>query len=436
MSESADHNYIIHHVRELGVKLIRLWFADVAGRLKEVAITSEQLETVLEEGLGIDGGVMGGPTQDESELILVPDGSTFALLPPVDGISEVGRMFCDVRTPSGGPAPDDTRAVLKAALARLSARGLTFYAGCEIEHFYFKDGDAPLVPMDRGRRYDAGIADDLVPLKRDTLLALEQLGVAVDSFHHEDAPGQYKVGLQYNDALSMADGLVTYRQVARQVARRFGVVASFMPKPLTEHEGSGLHFSLSLTRGDENVFYGPDDATGLSELARGFLAGLLAHAPAVTLVTNPTVNSYKRLAPGFSAPVACTWAPSGRGDLVRIPALQAGHGPRSTRLEYRVADPSCNPYLALTALLEAGLDGADRGLEPPLPRAADLPPERAGLPLPRSLAEAIARSRESELLTRALGEALHDELLTAAQQQWDEYHTHVSAWEIANYLEL
>ncbi|MEZ4266111.1 MAG: glutamine synthetase family protein [Myxococcota bacterium] len=435
MSDNADHNYIIHHVRELGVKLIRLWFADVAGRLKEVAITSEQLETVLEEGLGIDGGVMGGPTQDESELILLPDASTFALLPPVDGVSEVGRMFCDVRLPSGEPAPDDTRAVLKAALARAGARGYTFYAGCEIEHFYFRDGSSPLVPMDRGRRYDARDAVELVPLKRETLLALEQLGVAVDSFHHEDAPGQYKVGLQYNDALSMADGLVTYRQVARQVAQRFGVIASFMPKPLTEHEGSGLHFSLSLTRGEENVFYGASDPHGLSDLARGFLAGLLAHAPAITLVTNPTVNSYKRLAPGFSAPVACTWAPSGRGDLVRIPALQAGHGPRSTRLEYRVADPSCNPYLALTALLEAGLDGADLELAPPAPRDAELAPERAGASLPRSLAEAISRSRESELLTRALGDALHDELLTAAQQQWDDYHTHVSAWEIANYLE-
>jgi glutamine synthetase len=435
MSDQADHNYIIHHVRELGVKLIRLWFADVAGRLKEVAITAEQLESVLEEGLGIDGGVMGGPTQDESELILVPDPATFALLPPVDGVSEVGRMFCDVRTPAGSAAPDDTRAVLKAAIRRAGERGFTFYVGCEIEHFYFRDGSAPLVPMDTGRRYDAGLASDLVPLKRDTLLALEQLGVAVDSFHHEDAPGQYKVGLQYNDALSMADGLVTYRQVVRQVARRFGVVASFMPKPLTEHEGSGLHFSLSLTRGDENIFYGPDDATGLSGFARGFLAGLLAHAPAITLVTNPTVNSYKRLAPGFSAPVACTWAPSGRGDLVRIPALQAGHGPRSTRLEYRVADPSCNPYLALTALLEAGLDGADQKFEPPPPRANDIAPERAGTALPRSLAEAIARSRESELLTRALGEPLHDELLTSAQQQWDDYHTFVSAWEIETYLE-
>ncbi|MCB9728814.1 MAG: glutamine synthetase [Deltaproteobacteria bacterium] len=436
MSESADHDYILHHVRELGVKLIRLWFADVAGRLKEVAITSEQLESVLEDGLGVDGGVMGGPSQDESELILVPDASTFALLPPLDGVSEVGRMFCDVRTPAGDAAPDDTRAVLKAALARASARGYTFYAGCEIEHFYFRQGDGPLTPMDQGRRYDPGLPNELMSLKRDTLLALEQLGVAVDSFHHEDAPGQYKVGLQYNDALSMADGLVTYRQVARQVARRFGIVASFMPKPLTEHEGSGLHFSLSLTRGEENAFYGADDATGLSGLARGFLAGLLDHAPAITLVTNPTVNSYKRLAPGFSAPVACTWAPSGRGDLVRIPALQTGHGPRSTRLEYRVADPSCNPYLALTALLEAGLDGAERALEPPPSRASDVAPEHAGVPLPRSLAEAIGRSRESELLTRALGDALHDELIRAAQQQWDEYHTHVSAWEIASYLEL
>lgn len=434
MTTREGRDYVLHQVRETGVKLIRLWFADVAGRLKEVAITGEQLEVVLEEGLGIDGGVMGGPTRDESELILAPDASTFAILPADRRDGEVARMFCDVLTPDGEPAPDDTRAVLKRALDRGAREGLTFYVGCEIEHFYFRSPGRPPVPMDAGRRYDPGVPNELVRLKRDTMLALEQLGVAVDSFHHEDAPGQYKVGLQYNDALSMADGILTYRQIVRQIARNYDAVTSFMPKPLTDHEGSGLHFTLSLVREDHNVFWDADDDMGLSALARSFVAGLLDHASEITLVTDPNANSYKRLVPGFSAPVAATWGAAGRGDLVRIPALQAGHGPTSTRLEYRAADPSCNPYLALTALLEAGRDGVARGLTPPPARTPEVRPEDHGARLPRHLAEAIEQAVSSELLPEVFGEALFAEMLRTARSDWAAYHAHVTEWELDQYL--
>ncbi|MGM0576586.1 MAG: glutamine synthetase family protein [Myxococcota bacterium] len=434
MTTPEGLEYVLHQVRETGVKLIRLWFADVAGRLKEVAITGEQLEIVLEEGLGVDGGVMGGPTRDESELILAPDPSTFAILPATSRDGEVARMFCDVLRPDGTPAPDDTRAVLKRALARGAEERLTFYVGCEIEHFYFRGVGHPPEPMDAGRRYDPGLPNELVQLKRDTMLALEQLGVAVDSFHHEDAPGQYKVGLQYNDALSMADGLLTYRQIVQQVAQRYGVVTSFMPKPLTDHEGSGLHFTLSLVRDEENVFWDPEGDMGLSSPARSFVAGLLEYAQEVTLVTNPTTNSYKRLVPGFSAPVSATWGGAGRGDLVRIPALQTGHGPTSTRLEYRAADPSCNPYLALTALLEAGRDGMARELSPPSARRPTQRPEDHGRRLPRHLDAAIRAAERSGLLDMAFGEALFAQMLQTAREEWEGYHAQVTAWELDRYL--
>lgn len=431
MTDTNKRAYVLHQIAEAGIKLIRLWFADVAGRLKEVAITSEQLDEVLIDGLGIDGGVMGGPTRDESELILVPDPLTCVMLPD----EETARMFCDVVSPDGEPAPDDTRAVLKAALGRARDRGLTFYVGCEIEHFYFWDGELPLRPTDHGGRYHPGASDELTELKRETLLALEQLGVAVDSFHHEDAPGQYKVGIQYSDALSLADGLLTYRQVVRRMAERHGVLASFMPKPLTAEEGCGLHFSLSLVDKDGgNVFYDGDDPLGLTTLARQFVAGLLEHAPALSLLTNPTVNSYKRLVPGFSAPTACTWARAGRGDLVRIPRLQTGHGPTSTRLEYRLPDPSCNPYLALAGLLEAGLDGVDAAADPPPEREPDQPRLEAGPALPSHLAAAIDAAAASELLPRALGSALTAELTRAARAEWSSYHSQVGAWEVESYL--
>ncbi len=433
MSEDNSHSYLLHQVRETGVHLICLWFADVAGRLREVSITVEQLAAVLEDGLGVDGGVMEGPSQDESELILVPDPSTYAMLPRPEGRSDVARMFCDVRLPDGRPAPDDTRAVLKRGLDRAAEMGFTFYVGCEIEHFLLVSDEPPLTPVDRGGRYEPGRAQHLLGLTRETMTALERLGVAVDSVHHEDAPAQYKVGIQYSDALSLADGVVTYRQVVRQMARRHGVHASFMPKPFTRYEGSGLHFSLSLAQEEQNVFYDADSDLGLSDLARSFAAGLLQHAPTITLVTNPTVNSYKRLAPGFAAPTFCSWATAGRGDLLRVPTLQAGHG-SSTRLEYRAPDPSCNPYLALAAILAAGLDGVERGATPPAPRAPDASPGDVGAPLPRHLPEALELAGQSELLQEALGDALLEELQRTARKAWDSYHSHVTRWEIERLL--
>ncbi|MEC9071590.1 MAG: hypothetical protein VX938_04385 [Myxococcota bacterium] len=286
--------------------------------------------------------------------------------------------------------------------------------------------------MDRVGRYHPGAADQMGPMEAETLQALEQLGVGVDWFHHEDAPGQYKVGLEYRDALSMGDGLLTYGQVVRQIGRRHGFAATFMPKPFTDREGSGLHFTLSLMNGDDNVFADGADTLGLSQVARGFIAGLLLHGREITLVTNPTVNSYKRLVPGFAAPTRCTWADSGRGDLVRIPALVASETTPSSRLEYRVADPSCNPYLALASVLEAGLDGVDRELAPPPRRTEDGCQD--GTPLPKHLSEAISAASDSELLKRVLGEALHAQMLTAATDEWASYHRQVSQWELDNYL--
>ena len=435
MSETSGRDYVLHRARESGVALIRLWFADVQGRLREVSVATDRLDAVLDEGLGIDGGVLGGPTMDETELFLVPDASTFVVMPMGDGAPDVGRMFCDVKTASGTSAPDDTRAVLKAALERAAAQGLTFYVGAEVEHYYLQGtaatpGNAPH-PMDSIGRYHPTDGDVVGTLERETLGVMEQLGVGVDWFHHEDAPGQFKVGLQYRDALSMGDGLLTYGQMVRQIARRHDLMATFMPKPFADREGSGVHFTFALMRGDANAFHDPGHPLGLSPTALHFVGGLLNHGPEITLVTNPTVNSYKRLASGFAAPTHCTWANSGRGDMVRIPSLAASDAP-PIRLEYRVADPSCNPYLALAALLGAGLDGVEQELQPPPLREPGEPVTARALPT--HLADAISNAKDSSLLQDILGEALHKRMLHAASEEWESYHQAVTGWELERYL--
>lgn len=434
MSEKASTDYVLRQVRESGVKFVGLWFTDVVGRLKSVAIPGEQMESALTDGVAFDGGTMVSVVRNvETDLLLRPDPETFTVLPNRADDIRIGRMFCDLVTTEGEPCDHDPRSVLKQALGRAAQEGYTFYVGCEVEHYYFKNNPHHPETLDDGGYFDVTASDSLASLRRRTVNMLEQLGIAVESTHHEVGPSQYEVKLKYTDALTMADSLMSYRLVTRQEAERGGLMASFMPKPLQGENGNGLHLTLSLHHNGDDVLADPQTESGLSRQAHAFIAGLLHHAPGYTLVTNPCVNSYKRLVKGYEAPTQCTWARSNWGDLVRVPSAFALTG-GTAYLELRSPDPSCNPYLAFAAVLEAGLSGIRSEMKPPAMRPPEIAPSELGPKLPKTLAEAVNQARESEILVDALGPRLVETLLEVADVEWEKYHNHVGRWELERYL--
>jgi len=361
--------HVIQACRDHDVKFIRLWFTDTLGMLKSVAITIEELEHALSDGISFDGSAIEGfARHDETDVIAVPDTSTFQILPWRPREQAVARMFCDLQVPGGAPFPGDPRQVLKRVLARATQAGYTFYISPEIEFFYFKD-QYGTEPLDSGGYFDLTPLDGGSDLRRETVLALEQMGIGVALSHHEAAPSQHEIDLKYTDALTMADSVMTYRLLVKEVAMRHGVYATFMPKPLANENGSGMHLQLSLFRGEENAFYDDSDDLRISTVARQYIAGLLRHAPELMLLTNQWVNSYKRLVPGTEAPLYATWSPKGHSDLVRVPEYKPGLEV-STRVEYRVPDAACNPYLAFAGVLAAGLKGIEEGLPLPEPVTA------------------------------------------------------------------
>ncbi|MDA1062476.1 MAG: glutamine synthetase family protein [Chloroflexi bacterium] len=450
---TPDHDqrqHVIQACYDHDVKFIRLWFTDILGVLKSMAITIEELEHALDDGVTFDGASIEGFARvDEADMVAVPDPSTFQLLPWRPSERAVARMLCDVRVPGGEPFEGDPRWVLKRTLARAAEQGLTFYVSPEIEFFYFRDASGT-EPLDRGGYFDLTPLDSGSDLRRETVLTLEEMGIGVALSHHEAAPSQHEIDLRYMDALTMADAIMTYRLVVKEVAMRHGVYATFMPKPQSGVNGSGMHLQLSLFRGEENAFAvregaaGADDrggdALGLTPLARSFMAGLLAHAGEAMLVTNQWVNSYRRLVPGFEAPTHATWSTSNHADLLRVPRHKPGDAV-AARIEYRVPDPACNPYLAFAALLAAGLDGLEREsvLPEPLDRDvreldADALAARAITPLPASLGEAITAFAGSELLRETLGTHVFESLVANKRHEWDEYRSQVSAFELDRYL--
>lgn len=390
--------------------------------------------------MGFDGSSIEGFARiDESDMIARPDPSTFVVLPWRPQQHRVARMFCDIQMPDGTPFEGDPRFVLRRQLERAAQAGFTFYVGPEIEYFYFRAPDDP-EPLDAGGYFDLTPLDTASDLRRETVLMLEEMGIAVEYSHHEVAPSQHEIDLRYTDALTMADNAMTYRLVVKEIALKNGVHASFMPKPLATENGSGMHLYQSLFRGDENAFFDQEAPAYLSPLARQYIAGLLRHAPEFTLVTNQWVNSYKRLQPGYEAPVYITWATRNRSDLIRVPEHQPGRA-EATRIEYRAADPACNPYLAFATLLAAGLKGVDDGYEIPAPteenvfllddatrrsRNIDL--------LPGSLGEAIARFAASDLMRDTLGEHVFESFLANKRIEWNAYLAHVSDFERERYL--
>ncbi|GBD12553.1 Glutamine synthetase 2 [bacterium HR24] len=447
LERDEAREYVLEMARQHDVKFVRLWFTDILGQLKSINITVEELPEALEDGVSFDGSsIEGFARADESDMIAMPDPTTFALLPWRPQQKRVARLFCDVLLPSGEPFEGDPRYVLKRNLKRAADLGYTFYVGPELEFFYFQGPDAPNV-LDRGGYFDLTPLDEATDLRRDTVLMLEEMGIAVEHSHHEGAPSQHEIDLHYADALTMADSVMTARLVVKEVAMKHGVYATFMPKPLSDENGSGMHINQSLFRGERNAFYDPNDPQRLSAVARAYIGGLLRHAPEITLVTNQWVNSYKRLVRGsgplgFEAPVYVSWSFRNRADLIRVPEVKAGKE-QAVRIEYRAPDPACNPYLAFAAMLAAGLEGIER--EYPCPAPADKSvyemtdeerEERGITHLPGSLWEAIQLAERSQLLRRCLGEHVFHTLVQNKKIEWGEYRRQVTDYEVRRYLPI
>jgi len=436
-----DKELVLKQVKERNVKFIRLWFTDVLGFLKSFAITPSELEGALEDGMGFDGSSIEGFARiEESDMIAKPDPGTFAVLPwRTSEDSAVARMFCDVLEPDGSPYKGDPRWALKRALNRAAEHGYTFYVGPELEYFYFRDAKGTAT-LDAGGYFDLTPLDVASDLRQDTILALESMGIRVEYSHHEVATSQHEIDLRYMEALSMADAAMTYRLTVKEVAMKHGVYATFMPKPLFGHNGSGMHTHQSLFRGEENALFDAGDARHLSEVGKRYIAGLLRHAREICSVVAQWVNSYKRLVPGYEAPVYVSWARRNRSTLVRVPMYKPGKE-HATRVEFRCPDPACNPYLAFAVMLAAGLRGIEEGYDLPPPVEEDIfemsPQKRAekGIEsLPGSLAEAIAETEKSDLVREALGEHIFAKFIANKKIEWDRYRTHVSQYELERYL--
>jgi glutamine synthetase len=431
---------ILSAVAENKVRFVRLWFTDVLGFLKSVEISSNDLERVLEDGDGFDGSSIEGFARiEESDMIAMPDLSTFAILPWKDADCSVARFFCDIMRPEGDNYDGDPRWALKRVLARAEKLGYTYLVGPELEYFYFRNAEGT-EPLDHGGYFDLTPLDAASNLIHDTVLALEALGIPCEHSTHEVAPGQYEIDLRYADALTMADRAMTYRLVVKEVAAQHGVHATFMPKPLFGENGSGMHVHQSLFRGERNAFFDPKGTYHLSDVGKRFIAGLMRHAREICLVVAQWVNSYKRLVPGYEAPVYVAWGMRNRSSLVRVPMYKPGKE-KATRAEFRCPDPACNPYLAFAVMLAAGLKGIEDKYDLPDPVEEDIfkmsedeRRERGIASLPGSLAEAIAETEKSELVREALGDHIFEKFIDNKKLEWDAYRTHVSRFEIERYL--
>lgn len=430
-------------VEEQGVNFIGLWFTDILGRLKSVSISVSELDAAFDEGMGFDGSSIKGFARiDESDMLAKPDPATFQIIPWKKRKDMVARMFCDILQPDGNPYEGDPRHVLKRNLEKLREEyGYTFYVGSELEYFYLKD-DKTLEVLDEGGYFDLTTLDAGSDLRRDTILMLEAMGIKVEASHHEVAPSQHEIDLRYTDALTMADQVMTQRIVVKEIAQQHDRYATFMPKPIFGVNGSGMHVHQSLFKGDRNAFFDPDDEYLLSDMAKWYIAGLLRHAPEITSVVNQWINSYKRLVPGYEAPAYITWARRNRSTLVRVPMYKPGKE-EATRVEFRSPDPACNPYLAFSVMLAAGLTGIKNKYELPPPTEKDVylmsgeEREREQIEtLPGSLIEAIALTEQSKLLRAALGEHVFQNFITSKKVEWDRYRVNVTEWELKEYLSV
>ena len=440
-----QRDFVLRTIEERGVKFVRLWFTDVAGTLKMVAVAPAEVEGAFAEGLGFDGSAIEGLSRAyEADMLAQPDPSTFQILPWRGDVDPTARMFCDIMTPDGQPAAADPRNVLRRALAKASDLGFSFYIHPEIEFYLLKSsqiGPEGPIPVDNAGYFDNVPGGTAHNFRRRAVTMLEQLGISVEFSHHEGGPGQNEIDLRYTDALTMADNIMTFRTVIKEVAIEQGVYATFMPKPFTEHPGSGMHTHMSLFEGDTNAFFDASGQYRLSKVGRQFMAGLLRHAPEITAVTNQYVNSYKRLWGGGEAPSFVCWGHNNRSALIRVPLYKPDKG-QSSRIEYRAIDSAANPYLAYALLLAAGLKGIENDYELPAETEDNVwnltDSERRAMgiePLPQSLDHANRKFEESELAAETLGEQVFSHMLANKRAEWAAYRTQVTPFELKRNLE-
>jgi glutamine synthetase len=438
-SDPEARRRVVERIRDENVEYVLFWFTDIEGHLKSFAITPAEIEGALDDGMGFDGSsITGFNAIEESDMVAIPDPETFRLMP--NGGAKVGRMICDIVTPDGQPYAGDPRYVLRRALDRMNELGFdTFNIGPELEYFLFED-DQGTVTLDEGGYFAMTTMDAATELRNDTIKALESMGIPIEYHHHEVAPSQHEIDMRYAPALDMADHTVTYRLIVKEVAKKAGYHATFMPKPLFGENGSGMHTHMSLFTDGRNQFFDGTDDYHLSETGKAFIAGLLRHARELSAVFAQWVNSYKRLVPGYEAPVYVAWSQRNRSALIRIPLYKPG-SEQATRAEIRCPDPACNPYLTFAALLHAGLEGIEQGYELPDPMETNLyhltpeqRRERGIVSLPETLGEAIDEFAGSELMRRALGDHIFDGYVKLKRKEWDEYRVQLTQWELDRYL--
>ncbi len=433
---------ILKLIDDAGVRYIRLCFTDILGKIKGMSITRSEIEQVLEEGQGFDGSSVEGFARiEESDLMAVPDPVTFRIIPWDIAGEKVAMMFCDITHPDGRPYEGDPRWILRKNLKRLKDKGWTFYVGPEIEYFYFRN-NRETDTLDRDGYFDYGTVDIGSQLRKRSVNALEEIGIAVECSHHEVAPSQHEIDLKYQEALVMADFAQVYRFIIKEVAMENDLYATFMPKPIFGENGSGMHCHMSIFDGDKNLFYDAKDTYHLSKMAQQFMAGILNHVKEFTLVNNQWVNSYKRLVPGYEAPVYIGWGRRNRSSMVRVPMYRIGKE-KATRIELRSPDPAANPYLAFSCMLAAGLEGIDKGYKLPEPieenifhMSADEKSKLQIATLPNSLENAIREFEKSELVRKTLGDHVWEKLIENKKLEWDQYRMHVSQHEVDKYLSM
>jgi glutamine synthetase len=438
-SDPAARQRVLEEMRDKQVEYVLFWFTDLEGHLKSFAITPSEIEEALDDGMGFDGSsITGFNAIEESDMVAIPDPETFRLMP--NGGAKVGRMICDIVKPDGSPYEGDPRYVLRLALERMEKMGFdTFNVGPELEYFLFED-DSSTTTLDEGGYFAMTTMDAATELRNDTIKALESMGIPVEYHHHEVAPSQHEIDMRYANALDMADHTITYRLIVKEVAKKAGYHATFMPKPLFGENGSGMHTHMSLFSEGRNAFFDGEDEHHLSADGKAFIAGLLRHARELSAVFAQWVNSYKRLVPGYEAPVYVAWSQRNRSALIRIPLYKPG-SEQATRAEIRCPDPACNPYLTFAALLHAGLDGIEKGYELADPMDSNLyhltpeqRTERGIVSLPETLGEAIDEFASSELMRRAFGDHIFDAYVKLKRQEWDDYRVQLTQWELDRYL--
>jgi glutamine synthetase len=442
-SSEDSRKRVLGRIEKEGIEFVLLWFTDIEGHLKSFAVTPSEIEAALDDGMGFDGSsITGFNAIEESDMVAIPDPETFQLMPWKEGETRVARMICDIVTPDGKPYEGDPRYVLRRALERMASLGFdTFNVGPELEYFLFRD-DKGTETLDEGGYFAMTTLDAASELRQETVRALEGMGIPIEYVHHEVGPSQHEIDMRFADALSMADHTVTYRLIVKEIAKKSGYHATFMPKPIFGENGSGMHTHQSLFNEGRNAFFDGDDEWNLSAVGKAFIAGQLRHARELSAVFAQWVNSYKRLVPGYEAPVYVAWSRRNRSALIRIPLYKPG-AEQATRAEIRCPDPACNPYLTFAALLHAGLEGIEQGYELPEPMETNLyhltaeqRKERGIVSLPETLGEAVDALSGSELVRKALGPHIFDRYVELKRAEWDEYRVQLTEWELKKYLSV